>query len=453
MLEKEGILTFHNCEVKHKDIQALANCVCESATPLKTIAFERCRFDVRDDDGKTLEALRDFFASVAPSLQKVVFHTPTLSNKRVAQILYGARDSIQELSFSWSFARAATWNRHLVFQQLHQLHTLVLKYEGLEYFAEMDASDFAMALQQSNSMERLVKLEFHGWNIRDMKLRVLVDAIQRMPCLKVLHLERISELTPSSLEVLGQLGKNGHDDDDDDDMNNNHRHGLQELRLVEHRRMLDNATSEQIRSFVQSLSVQTLVIRRYRLARSVVRSLLRAVGNDDDDSGHHGSCRLSNFSLHESAFGQQEFELLFEVLPAMTLRSLEIDQFAITPAEFYHREDDIVMALRQNTSLTEFQFSGGGYCMASSDRILPILERNQRSHFVDRLLQKVSILDPTSPMLLTHAIATLLRDRDGTTDVQRLLTNRISVLAQYIQETASGHRKREFAKHSDWTPK
>ncbi|KAL7575547.1 hypothetical protein ACA910_020123 [Epithemia clementina (nom. ined.)] len=409
VLAQEGALVLPGCIIKQKDAVELIGCVDESPTPLSRISLLKCKIDAREVG--TLSLLQLIFDR--PSLRKVVLDTPTLSNELVAEMLSGARDYIEELSFTWSFARAAALNRHKVFEQMHQLRSLTLTYHGLEYFSEMD-SDFASAVR---TMERLKNLELCGWTVRDVKLRELVDSIKCMPSLKRLHLERIRGLGPMSLPVFGEL-----DAEQDDAI------GLEELSLCRCKSIFDDASVEEITSFIGNLNVPRLVLEKCFFTRQLVRAILRAVGEPSLGT-------FSSLSLEESAFGRGEFELLLEILPTTKLTTLHFNQISVSlhdtlrEMDSFHRFE---AALTKNKTLTNFKFlnaRGDDDIPSSVKKIIwGILRRNKRAHYVERALKSISIVDPVSPFLFTCAIARLLVDDEGTTDVHRLLTNRISVL-------------------------
>ena len=402
---ENGALVFHNCALQRREVEQLQHYIDQSGVPLKSIQFERCHLDARDEE--TIRLLRDF--SGTNSLKNIVFNTPTLSNERVAEILDGCRDNIQQLLFTWSFARAATLNRDLVFGRLHQLHTLVLKYGGLEFFAEMD-SDFSRTLP---TLEKLEVLEFHGWTIRDVRFRELIESIRCMTSLRILHFEKIEGLTCASLASLGDLATV------EDGIN-----GVEELRFHRIRGMLANATNTEVESFLSFLHVKKLELQDCNLTRPVVRAILRGMGDPN-------ICSLSMLSLHESAFGREEFEVLIEVLPRTTLRSLSIDQVAVSMQE-YDWSGRFEAALSKNMTLTNLHFTDRMHQRlprSREERIQRLMKRNQRGLFVNRVLKELSIMDQSTPFLLSHAFARLMVDDEATSDVQRLLTNRVSLMA------------------------
>lgn len=400
-LLEDGCLKFRQCSLTSRDVSYLMEFVLDECCeiPLRGIIFWHCQFDTKDD--LMMQLLVQFFSTL--KLSCIEFDSPSIGNGRISEMIQGSRDSLTELIFTWSFARAASVNRHLVFDSLHQLKKLTLNFNGLEFFADMD-SDLIAALSKMNLME---ELKLDGWTIRDWTFCDFVHSIQQLSLLRLLQLSNVRGLTPASLEKLAELAFGGC------------------LHLIQCKTLFHNATCERIASFLQKLSVPSLYVAYGSLSRALQRAILRFIGMNKDP------CKLTKLSWVETAFGIQEFELLLQLLPAVRLSSLFIHAVTLAEEEDHNqRSQQLELALSHNISLEEFWFADSGH-RQQLFAFPSIVNRNKRDHFVQRFLQTVSMTETHSPVLLVHALAKLTAwGEQGASDVQKLLTLRFSILVQ-----------------------
>ena len=453
-LVHNGRMAFYNCSLDEAAGRALIRCLRQQANTTTTVAFteltfHKCTWDPHPD---ALQAFYEFFHMAATTLQRLVIHTPTLSNSQLGALLQPL-SSLAELSMTWSFARAAASERAAVIHaQAQSLQRLHLRYDGLAFFAEWN--DDLLTACWPNKLHKLTHLHFQGWNMRNEQLHELMNNIPALPTLQSMTLEDIRGLTIEGLFKNHSIGRSRADEEEHERNKNNlqtaqhdHYYSLQSLQLLHCRTILSQATEEQLSHWIQkSLRVSNLTIRHCHLPRQNLRALLRALPD----------CHMmiQSITLQDSSFGQAELDVLLDILPrlAPVLRHLEIHQLAIaleddndndnnndetttTPHTKRGRLHQLLHALERNTTLTHFVLAGahGTLDAATNDTLRAILQRNRRARNVQRLVVSSSVkgaqASTSTKVLIPYALWKLAQEApEGCGDMWQLLEQCVAVI-------------------------